>query len=308
MCGNRNFTIQLLLAAVLATGCARPLPPDKGQVTRPEVDFDKIIRQKEVEYPAVPPANTKASLNGRRARIQDQVLEEFSRCPECFVRKITGAQRTYLFDAVVDCETAIRIGSPFDGGKWICSPQSLPPRPVVYSFGIGDDISFDAEMAGRFGCDVFMFDPSPSVVRSFEHFESGRRCGPGRLYFEPVGLGPISAGEANPWQLVIEGKACPVQSFAEIARSHNHSRIDILKIDIEGGEFAVLQQMIASNALASLRVRQLLVEFHLINDECFTGFMRIMGELKKQGFLLFRKEFNPYSADKCAEFAFVKLP
>lgn len=308
MSGKWIIAIGVLLAAMMAAGCARPLPTGKEQAAGPEVDFDKIIRQKEVEYPAVPPDRTGASLNEQRARMQDRILEEFSRCPDCYVKKITGARRTYLFDAVVDCETAIRIGSPYDGGKWICSPQHLPPRPVVYSFGIGDDISFDAEMAGRFACDVFMFDPSPSVVRGFEHFESGRRCGPGRLFFKPVGLGPVSTSEADPWQLVIEGKKCPVQSLAAIAQSHNHSRIDILKIDIEGGEFAALKQMLASHTLESLGVRQLLVEFHLTDNERFADFIRIIGGLKTEGFLLFRKEFNPYAADKCAEFAFVKLP
>jgi FkbM family methyltransferase len=176
----------------------------------------------------------------------------------------------------------------------------------VYSFGIGGDITFDSDMAGLFACDVFMFDPSPSVAQNFKHFNSGQRCGRGRLYFEPLGLGPVSDKEIDAYKLIIEGKTCPARNLADIARAHEHTHIDVLKIDIEGGEFAALKQVLATNTLASLQVNQLLVEFHLLDDACFKDFIHIIGMLQKQGYLLFRKEFNPYVADKCAEFAFAK--
>jgi hypothetical protein len=270
------------------------------------VDFSKIVQEKNAAFLSAPFPNTKAGIAERRSRLQDDILREFDRCPDCFVKKYVGAQRTYLFDAIVDGDTVMRIGTPFDGGKWICTPQALPSRPIVYSFGIGDNISFDMDMAGLFGSDVFMFDPSPSVVKSFERFTSGRQCGRGHLYFQPVGLGPVSSAGPEQWKLVIEGKACTVQSFGEIAGGHHHARVDILKMDIEGGEFAALKNILASQTLVALQVRQLLVEFHFINDAAFADFIRIVGGLKKQGFLLFRKEFNPYAADKCAEYAFVR--
>lgn len=234
------------------------------------------------------------------------MLEEFEKCPQCFVQKYSGAQRTYLFDAIIDCETTMRVGTLFDGGKWICDPQSLSGSSVVYSFGIGDNISFDMDMAGMFGCSVYMFDPSPSVVANFNRFQSGQSCGKGNISFLPLGLGPVSRDESRQWDLVIEGKRCEVRSLAEIAKSLNHTHVDILKMDIEGGEMAALQQMLASGILPSLQVRQLLVEFHLWDDASFIDFVRIIGALKRQGFLLFRKEFNPYAADRCAEFSFVR--
>jgi hypothetical protein len=300
------FILWIFMAALGIYGCGKPASVSKEPISRPSVDFNKIVQQKDAEYKTNPLVNSKTGLFDRRIRIQNQILEEFNRCPDCIAQKIAGAQRTYLFDAVTDCETSIRVGSPFDGGKWICSPQSLPLHPIVYSFGIGEDITFDSDMAGLFGCDVFMFDPSPSVVRNFEHFNSGQPCGQGRLYFETLGLGPVSNKDADPYRLIIEGKTCPVRNLADIARAHGHTRIDVLKIDIEGGEFASLKQILATNSLGALQVNQLLVEFHLIDDQCFKDFILIIGLLQKQGYLLFRKEFNPYVADKCAEFAFVK--
>jgi hypothetical protein len=294
--------ICLLLGSAGAISCGRT-----GEApAQRRIDFADVIAQSNKAFiDNVQPASRNA-LYEYRSRLQDQLLEEFDACPQCFAKKYPGAQRTYLFDAITDCETTIRVGTPFDGGKWICDPQSLSDAPVVYSFGIGDNISFDLDMAGMFGCTVYMFDPSPSVVANFSRFQSGQPCGKGHISFLPLGLGPVSREENRQWDLVIEGKRCEVRSLAGIAKSLHHTRIDILKLDIEGSEMAALQQMLATGVLPYLQVRQLLVEFHLWDDASFVDFVRIMGALKKQGFLLFRKEFNPYAADKCAEFSFVR--
>lgn len=296
------------LALVLLTACSAGVVSRKRETESAKllINFSELIQQKNKEFLDNPVPPAKMGISDRRSQIQDQTLQEFDQCPQCFVNKIVGAQRTYLFDAITDCDATVRVGTLFDGGKWVCDPQYLPKRPIAYSFGVGDNISFDMDMAGVFGCDVYLFDPSPSVVTGFSNFKSGQPCGRGHIYFQPTGLGPVSSKGQDQWKLVIEGKTCPVKSLADIARSLSHNHVDILKIDIEGGEFAALLQMLSAQTLLSLQVKQLLVEFHLWDDESFANFVRIIGSLKKQGFLLFRKEFNPYAADKCAEYAFVK--
>jgi hypothetical protein len=299
---QRTILILLLAWDVSLVSCRKA---EEAPAPR-RIDFADVVAQKHQEFLNSPMANDRDAICQKRSQFQDQLLEEFNQCPDCFVKKYTGAQRTYLFDAVTDCPTTMRVGTRFDGGKWICDPQSLSESSIVYSFGVGDNISFDMDMAGMFGCDVHMFDPSPTVVANFSRFKSGQSCGKGHISYQPLGLGPVSRAEGRQWDLIIEGKRCEVRSLADIARSLHHTHVDILKIDIEGGEFASLQQMLSSQTLLSLQVKQLLVEFHLWDDPSFTNFVRIVGALKKQGFLLFRKEFNPYAADKCAEFSFLR--
>jgi hypothetical protein len=294
-----------MAAAVLAGGalsCKQEAPAP----AQPKTDFAKVVAQTHEMFAGAPLLAAKEGIAGKRIELQDQLLQEFARCPDCFVRKYKGAQRTLLFDAVAECASAIRVGTRFDGGKWICGPPALRDKAVVYSFGVGDDISFDMDMAGWFGCSVFMFDPSPSVAAGFASFGAGQPCGKGQLHFMPLGLGPISSEEGQQWQLVIEGKACEAKSLADIAHALHHTRVDVLKIDIEGGEFAALRQILSSKSLPELGVRQIMVEFHLWSDDSFADFVRILGELKEQGFLIFRKEFNPWAADTCAEFSFVR--
>ena len=297
----------MLVSVIACSAGLLTCKKEKAATAPRRTDFDEIVLKKHRNFLAGSLSGPMEEISVKKSRLQDQTLQEFDQCPQCFLKKVVGAQRTYLFDAIVDCGTTMRVGSPYDGGKWICNPQQLPRTPIVYSFGVGNDISFDMDMAGMFGCDVYLFDPSPSVVGNFNGFKSGQSCGRGHLSFQPIGLGPVSSNERDQWNLVLEGQRCAAKSLSDIARSLNHTHVDILKIDIEGGEFAALKQELTSQTLLSLNVRQLLVEFHLWNDECFADFIRIVGSLKKQGFMLFRTEFNPYAAEKCAEYSFVRL-
>ena len=56
------------------------------------------------------------------------------------------------------------------------------------------------------------------------------------------------------------GPSCelPVKRMQTFLSELRHARIDLLKMDIEGAEYAVIEDLIASGIL----VKQLLVEFH----------------------------------------------
>ncbi|MCY2995448.1 MAG: FkbM family methyltransferase [Planctomycetota bacterium] len=269
-------------------------------IAEPIIDQNAYLLEKDAYYRSLPTQD----LQGRRLADQAKLLEAYEKDPVAFVNRYTGVRRTFLFDAVVDGKNMFRVGTFGDGGKWLSDPQSLRPGAVVYSFGISDDISFDVEMAGVFGCEVHAFDPGPSVERSFSKYHPGQAVGKGKFWYHPVGLGPTSTNPEKADDLVIEGRKCPVKRLSEFAAELGHPRVDILKIDIEGGEMPALMEILSSRTLAKLSVRQLLVECHLWNDEQWSSFVHILGLLREQGYLISRKEFNPYDG-KCAEFNFL---
>ena len=212
----------------------------------------------------------------------------------------------FVFDAVIDAKNMVRVGTFGDGGKWVSNPQALRTRTVVYTFGAWNEISFDAEMAGLYGCEVHCFDPAPSVCRpNFARCRPGQPVGKGTFSFHPVGLGPVSLDPDKADDLVLENQKCKVKCLSEIAAELGHRRVEILKIDIEGGEMASLPEIITSGTLESLSVKQLLIEFHLWDDEHFSSFVHVIGLLREQGYLIFRKEFNPLDGRRCAEFSFL---
>ena len=49
------------------------------------------------------------------------------------------------------------------GGFFVC-PDYLTENSIVYSFGIGEDISFDLDIVRNHGCSVFGFDPTPKSI------------------------------------------------------------------------------------------------------------------------------------------------
>jgi len=124
-----------------------------------------------------------------------------------------------------------RIGTLGDGGKWVCGLERLQHKPecVIYSFGINGESSFEAELLRRApGCQVWGYDFSVSGF--------GPELSPmslsARAHFQPWALGPIDNHGA-----AVETKMWTLRKLMEL---NDHTFIDILKIDIEGAEFASL--------------------------------------------------------------------
>ena len=56
-----------------------------------------------------------------------------------------------------------RFGSGYGG--WDVIIDSLSQNSVVYSFGVGEDASFDIDLIKEFGLKVFAFDPTPKSIK-----------------------------------------------------------------------------------------------------------------------------------------------
>jgi len=152
-------------------------------------------------------------------------------------------------------------------GVWVVASESLDADSVVYSVGVGDNLAWDLALVEHFGLTLHAFDPTPRSIAWV-----ARQSLPERLHFHPVGLAafdgvqgfraPAKETSAN-FRPAEEGTGgadveAPVRRFATLARELGHTRVDVLKIDVEGGEYALLPDVLASGPT----VGQLLVEFH----------------------------------------------
>jgi FkbM family methyltransferase len=76
----------------------------------------------------------------------------------------------------------------------------------------------------------------------------------------------------------------PVRSLPSIMKELGHESIDVLKMDIEGAEYDVLDALIASGT----RPKQLLVEFHhRFLNLGMAPTRRAIGLLRREGYRLF---------------------
>lgn len=252
------------------------------------------------------PADHNRRWREQRAASLQQRLERQRSDMADVVRRAGWDERHLLIDAVADCVTTERVGRLSDGGKWLCNGYQIAPPCVVYGVGAGTEITFEQAMAERFGCDVQVFDPTPSSRKLFGALEAGRSQGAGKLTFHPWGLGPVSSDPARARQLTLEGVACEVKTLDEMTAQLKHGHIDVLKMDVEGGEFAILDDLLRRRLLDKLRVNQLMIEFHTPDAVSFADLARLVGALADAGFVLHRKELNPWAAFSCAEYAFAR--
>src|SRR5258708_325938 len=76
-----------------------------------------------------------------------------------FFRALIGKDLRLPVD--LDCQRSF-LGN--EHAQWCICPAGLSPESVVYSFGVGQDISFDRELIGCFGVRVHAFDPTPRSI------------------------------------------------------------------------------------------------------------------------------------------------
>ncbi|GAU95717.1 hypothetical protein RvY_07291-2 [Ramazzottius varieornatus] len=148
------------------------------------------------------------------------------------------------------CGSTEDVGGNWDfgflDGVWtICLDNLRSPKAskncLVYSFGIGNDWSFDDAMHDA-GCEVYSFDPTinkPSHKRSDRH------------WFYDWGLVTDVPYIRKEWTLL---------TFEEIRERLGHKKwfIDVVKMDVEGAEWRFLD----SSTAVFDNIGQLTLEIH----------------------------------------------
>lgn len=186
------------------------------------------------------------------------------------------------------------IGTKY-GGWWIPKNMKLNENSIIYSGGIGEDMSFDLRMQHLFNCNVICIDPTKRAVKHFEELKEYYNTKEWKFsgdiqkdYKEQIdSLNPdfskikyLSIGlwdkkdtlkfykqnnETYVSQSLIDGmfsnnyEQIEVDTIDNIMKSLNHTHIEILKIDIEGAEVKVLKDLFSKQIFPKL----LLVEFDL---------------------------------------------
>jgi len=156
-----------------------------------------------------------------------------------------------------------------DYGGWPLLDQETVDKPLIYAFGVGEDISFDLGAIDQFGARVMAFDPTPrcgawiaqqSLPAEFRFYPIGLADHDGEAqFFAPekavnVSFSSQPAKLSDP-QLAVNA---PVRRLATLVSELGGNAPDVLKMDIEGFEYGVLQDL----AAGALRPGQLLIEFH----------------------------------------------
>ena len=166
------------------------------------------------------------------------------------------------------------------GGWSIPINSKLDSNSIIYSGGVGEDMSFDLKLEDKYKCKIFLIDPTQRAIKHYDEvkkFYNSKinnftgNIQPDYLY-NIIDLNPdfnnytyINKGlykektklkfykQSNPdyvSQSLVknmfgnEYDEVEVDSIKNIMNKYNHSKIDLLKLDIEGSEIDVLNQML----------------------------------------------------------------
>jgi len=184
-----------------------------------------------------------------------------------------------------------KIGT--DYGGWHCVPGAFTPGAVALCAGAGEDVSFDVLLNARHGLRVICVDPTPRAIAHVRGLLAAAARGAtvpiedgpasyalagfhaARFEFLPVALwsadgtlrlyvprdpAHVSHSAAN-LQHTTEFIEVPAMRLETLLGDRSIADLALLKLDIEGAEYAVLDALLAGG----LRPAQLLVEFDELN-------------------------------------------
>ena len=186
-----------------------------------------------------------------------------------------------------------KLGTNY-GGWYVPLNMNLNENSIIYSGGVGEDMSFDLLMQQKYKSTIFLIDPTKKSIKHFEEvkkfyidkekFTGGiqrdyysciQSLKPDFDKFQYVNTGLWNCKDTlkfykqeNPEcvsQSLIQNMfsnefdEIEVDSIKNIMDKYNHKTIDLLKLDIEGAEIQTLNQMLDDK----IYPKYILVEFDL---------------------------------------------
>lgn len=180
------------------------------------------------------------------------------------------------------------------GGFYIC-PELLNENSIIYSFGIGEDISFDNAVIKNHNCHVFGFDPTPKSINwikennpqnKFHFYDYGISNKSGYIeFYLPKNPEYVSGSIITQKNVdILKSISVEMKSLTDIMNELGHKHIDVLKMDIEGSEYNVIEDILNTN----ISITQILIEFH---DRYFENgnikSKETIDKLKRYGYKIF---------------------
>ena len=200
-----------------------------------------------------------------------------------------------------------KIGTEYGG--WITPTDLIDKQSICYCVGVGEDITFDLGLISRFGCQVYAFDPMPRAkahvqqhgdpVEAFHYFDIGLwdKDEVARLYAH-------SNPESTSYSITNLHKTddyieAQCKRLSTIMKELGHTKIDVLKIDIEGAEYKVIESIIEDR----LDVGMIFVEYDELHSKKYDGYA---GRIKESVELIQNCGYTLVALKPKCDYTFVK--
>ena len=219
-----------------------------------------------------------------------------------------------------------KLGTNY-GGWDIPKNALLDKNSIVYSGGVGEDMSFDLKLQDKYRCNIVLIDPTKKAIQHYDEVQNYYKTKQWKFagdiqrdYYKHIGnlhpnFNKISYLDVGLWREKTKLKfykqtnptyvsqslikemfgtdfyEVDVDSIKNIMKENNHDNIDLLKLDIEGAEIEVLNNMIDDE----IYPKYLCVEFDLLiqNKDKSNETPKVVNRLQNAGYkILFNDNDN----------------
>ena len=199
------------------------------------------------------------------------------------------------WEPTLHCAFEQRLGKAGEGGKWVCDINNIETQnnvPLIYSLGSNGDFTFERDLKKLLS------------AAEIHIFDSGNfKCPDDICTYHQTAVG----------NKMISGRKSLKEVMEEL--DHLQRRMDILKVDIKGNEYKLLEEYFQSsqgttNAAKLPYIRQILVRIHLPDEKTDKAAAQVHGLfelLRSNHYAIFHKEINPANPNNSAEYGFLRL-
>lgn len=180
-----------------------------------------------------------------------------------------------------------------DGGDYeLRFNYSLNDESVVLDLG-GYRGQWASDLFSRYRSNIFVFEP----VGTFAEQIRTRFCNNDQIRVFAFGLGGssrteaihISADGSSVFGTSVNTEQIEIIDAKEWIREHRIARIDLIKINIEGGEYELLDRLIETDLIK--QIENIQVQFHDFSETSSSEMERIQRELRKTHIPTFQYKF-----------------
>ena len=160
-------------------------------------------------------------------------------------------------------ELRVRPWRAANGDRTLRLQYDLDPAATVLDVG-GYEGEWAIQIAGRYGCTVHVFEPIPKFAAIIQ----SRLSKNPKVHVHAFGLGGSTRSEritvdADRSSVLVAEPVGPVIQLVDIVeflQNHEIRKVDLLKINIEGGEYELLDRLLQCGYIPNIRDIQ--VQFH----------------------------------------------
>lgn len=206
------------------------------------------------------------------------------------IKKVINRLRSVFFPSIQDVQ--LRQWYRDDGNHTKNLEHQLDQDSIVIDLG-GYDGQWSSDIFSRYLCSIYVFEAVPAFSEKIQHrfvanpkiksfpLAGGKDNRIDKIFLDDVGSSLI---KKNAKSVDVE-----VVDVAQIFKICNISHCNLLKINIEGGEYEVLPRLISSGLINEIDTLQ--IQFHNFSSDSLARMNEIQTELRKTHELIWQYQW-----------------